>query len=378
MFRSAFLPFYKYPCVLMINFFINMLDNYSKAILVLPRYLLNKIYSLEGYVYFRNLLIILVLDSLVLDDEPLWEPLEWSVAQTWILYVYAFAWMAEVIFSSRYGSYTNRDKVVWIGLFKVYSFMKLWFVANIIFITVFITLPFYFEITYAVSYSTVWWNWYTSTFFFKLSSVFSVILVLANILRFQIRWTTHVSTYLLITAITLLILYLLYFLFLTTLFAFFTDPSEFKNSGWSNLSRVNHGPLKWGWGLDARDHFAYHRTTTVFWYKNDPLVAASMLFLNIFLFQFLFFLLLHCLALLRVVLYSGELSFNLATLFFNSLKQFFFFLLFLTTLILLSFIYQFMRFPFELYWFSKIFFLGQTQCFVILDFYTLLTGYIIY
>lgn len=349
----------------------HILINYAYSLILFPRYIFDKIINLEGFVYLRNLFIILLIDGLVLDDEPLWEPLEWSVMQTWILYVYAFAWMAEVIFSSRYGSYTNRDKVVWIGLFKVYSMLKLWFVGNIVIITVFVTLPFYFEITYAVSYSVVWWNWYTAVFFFKFASIFSILLVLANILRFQIRWTTHSTTYILLVLISLILMYLLYFCFITTLFAFFTDPSEFRNSGWSNLSRVSHGPLKWGWGLDSRDHFAYHRTTTVFWYKNDPLIASSMLFLNIFIFKFLFFMTLQSLAVTRVVYYSGELSFNLVTFLFTSLKQFFYFILFLSSLVVLSYIYQFMRFPFELYWFSKMFFLGETQLYVIIDFLSL-------
>lgn len=360
----------------MLAFFQHWIINYAYKIILLPRYLFDKIINLEGFVYIRNLFIILLIDGLVLDDEPLWEPLEWSVMQTWVLYVYAFAWMAEVIFSSRYGSYTNRDKVVWIGLFKTYSLLKLWFVGNIVIVTVFVTLPFYFEITYAVSYSVVWWNWFTSVFFFKFTSIFSVLLVLANILRFQIRWTTHSTTYILLVAVSLILMYLLYFSFITTLFAFFTDPSEFKNSGWSNLSRVSHGPLKWGWGLDSRDHFAYHRTTTVFWYKNDPLIASSMLFLNIFIFKFLFFMTLQSLAVTRVVYYSGELSFNLITFLFTSLKQFFYFILFLSTLVILSYIYQFMRFPFELYWFTKLFFLGEIQFYVLFDFFNLFINFL--
>lgn len=360
----------------MLAFVQHWIINYAYKIILLPRYLFDKIINLEGFVYIRNLFIILLIDGLVLDDEPLWEPLEWSVMQTWVLYVYAFAWMAEVIFSSRYGSYTNRDKVVWIGLFKTYSLLKLWFVGNIVIVTVFVTLPFYFEITYAVSYSVVWWNWFTSVFFFKFASIFSVLLVLANILRFQIRWTTHSTTYILLVAISLILMYLLYFSFITTLFAFFTDPSEFKNSGWSNLSRVSHGPLKWGWGLDSRDHFAYHRTTTVFWYKNDPLIASSMLFLNIFIFKFLFFMTLQSLAVTRVVYYSGELSFNLITFLFTSLKQFFYFILFLSTLVILSYIYQFMRFPFELYWFTKLFFLGEIQFYVLFDFFNLFINFL--
>lgn len=342
---------------------------YTKHLILKVKNLFSKLISLEGSLYVRNLLIILILDGLVLDDEPLWEPLEWSVMQTWVLYVYFFAWAAEVIFSSRYGSYTNRDKIVWIGLFKTYSLLKMWFIFNIIFITIFITLPFYFEITYAVSYSVVWWNWYTSVFFFKFVSIFTLPLVLGNILKLQIRWLPASATYIFLSIICFILMYLFYFTFITTLFAFFTDATEFKNSGWSNLSRVNHGPLKWGWGLESRDHFSYHRTTTVFWYKNDPLIAASMLFLNIFILKFLFFMILQTLAVIRVIYYSNECSFNFITYFVASLKQFLYFILSLSSLLLLSIVYQFIRFPFELYWFSKLVFLGELELEIISDFF---------
>ena len=36
----------------------------------------------EGFFYIRGLIIIFFIDGCLTDDEPLWEPLEWSLVQT--------------------------------------------------------------------------------------------------------------------------------------------------------------------------------------------------------------------------------------------------------------------------------------------------------
>jgi hypothetical protein len=45
----------------------------------------------EGFVYLRGLFLIFFLDAIIADDEPIWEPLEWSLAQSWILFIFLFA-----------------------------------------------------------------------------------------------------------------------------------------------------------------------------------------------------------------------------------------------------------------------------------------------
>lgn len=327
----------------------------------------SKIFLLEGFVQLRNLFFILLVDGLLLDDEPLWEPLEWSVYQTWILYMYLFAWAAEVIFSSRYGSYTNRDKIVWIGLFKVYYFLLLWFTLNIIIVTIFVTMPFYFEITYSISYSVVWWNWFNSVFFFKFTFWFMIVFSLIQFLKFNLRWLEINQISLLLLPIVVILFNLFFFNAYILFFGYFSDPSEFRSSGWSNYSRIVNGPQKWGWGLDSRDHFAYHRTPTVFWFKNDPLLASSMLFLNIFLFFFLFFTILQVLAIIRVIVSSKDISYNLLLFLSSTVKHFCFLINFLQLLVLLSYIYQFIRYPFELYWFSKLFYFFELEVLVLVD-----------
>lgn len=332
---------------------------------------LEKVTQLDFFLYFRMLVLALILDSLLLDDEPLWEPLEWSVLQTWILFLYIFSWAAEVIFSSKFGSYTNRDKIVWVGLFKTYWGLLLWFLVTIIIITVFVTLPFYFEITYAISYSVVWWNWLSSLFFFKITSILTIILLILNILRLGSRWVVHDRLKIAILFSLILLTYLCFFLFITTFFATFTDPSEFKKSGWSRMSTIVNGPLKWGWGLDSRDHFSYHRTPSTFWFKNDPLIASSLLFVNMFLFLYLFFLILQIVSIYRTLSSYGELSYNNITFLVSTIKQYYYLLLSLLALIILSFLYQFMRFPFEFAWFGKVVYVCKAEWLIILDFLNL-------
>lgn len=151
--------------------------------------------------------------------------------------------------------------------------------------------------------------------------------------------------------------YLFYFNFLITFFSFFSDNSTFLKNGWLSLNQTIHGPLKWSYGLTDRDHFSYHKGTTIFWLKNDPLISASMLLLNLFIFFYLFFLFLINTAILRLLTFKYNFSYNNFTFFYSLIKNFFYLLLFIFFLILLCFLYQFIRFPFELYWLNKFVFI---------------------
>ena len=321
----------------------------------------------NGASTLKFIFAVLILDGLLLDDEPLWEPIEWSVVQTWILYIYIFSWAAEVLFSSKYGSYTNRDKIVWIGLFKSYWGMLFWFFINIVIVTVFVTLPFYFEITYSISYSVVWWNWINSIFFFKITSYFSILLILSNILKTFVRFNNLAKAKMFILIIILATIFMFYFNFITTWFGFFTDENLFKKTGWSELSKITNGSMKWGWGASNRDHFAYHKTPTVFWAKNDQLILSSLLFINIFLFLFMFFYLLQLITLYRTLITTNELSHNLINFLLSTTRQMLNIILLLSVLTVLSLIYQFMRFPFELAYYDKFLFILETELDIILD-----------
>lgn len=77
--------------------------------------------------------------------------------------------------------------------------------------------------------------------------------------------------------------------------------------------------------------------------------------------MFLFFLLLQVLAVIRVVYASKEISFNLILFFYSTLKQFFYFILSLQVLVFISYSYQFMRYPFDLYWYTRFYSILQTE-----------------
>lgn len=335
-------------------------------------FVMNKIFKLDSFLYLRGLLVIALIDSLIIDDEPLWEPIEWSLVQTWILFIFIFTWAAEVIFSSRYGSFTNRDKIVWIGLYKVYWFLQWWFFFNWIITTIFVTMPFYYEITYSISYLVVWWNWYSAIFFYKLIIIFSVILYCSYIIKYQLRW---ISTYQLLywlILILILLFYIIYFISLYCIFGFFTDIIDYQKVGWVDSYKITQGPLKWNWGLENRDHFSYHKAVLGFWYKNDPLLAASMFFFNLLILFYFFIFLLKLLVIIRVIYTSNEISYTLITVWVTGLKHFYLFLSSFILLILISFIYQLVRFPYELYWFNCLVYLSYIQLMIIYDFLMIL------
>lgn len=293
------------------------------------------------------IILVLILDGLIFDDEPLFEPLEWSLVQTWVIYIYGLTWAAEVIFSSRYGSYSNRDKIVWIGLFKTYYGLLNWLIINLILVTVFVTLPFYFEITYLFSYAVVWWSWFSAPYFFRLISLVSLLLVVLQLAQLSVRWASNRVLILLYFLTIVVIAFMFYFQSLTTWLGFFSDVNTFSKSGWSELHRIVNGPLKWGWGSTSRDHFSYHQTTTTFWAKNDRLLLGSLLFFNIFLFLFIFFLFAKVVVYFKIIQTDQTASHTHLTVLYSSVQYFLFMLGFGCILTTLSVFYQYIRLPLE-------------------------------
>jgi hypothetical protein len=49
-----------------------------------------KSFSFSWY-YINGFIFILFIDACLTDDEPLWEPIEWSLVQSWILFIFSFA-----------------------------------------------------------------------------------------------------------------------------------------------------------------------------------------------------------------------------------------------------------------------------------------------
>lgn len=304
----------------------------------------------EGFFYIRGLFIIFLVDALITDDEPLWEPLEWSLVQTWIFFIFIFAWIAENLITSRYGSYTGRDKRVWFAWYKTFWLIEIWYLLTFVTATCFVIVPFYYELTYNVAFIFAWWHWYTKIFFFKFLSIYSIILLIAYLLLLNIRWLNWKKLTILILSVNIFLAYLLYSSFITSFFAYFTDPVWYQKTRLVNYVQLSHEPLKWGWGSAKRDHFSYHKTSTVFWFKNDGPFASSFLMLHLFFFLTLFFLYLYWLVLLRRVYVTKEISFTFSTYCVSALRQFFFFFSILYFFVFLSFIMSYWRFPVEFVW----------------------------
>jgi hypothetical protein len=142
----------------------------------------------EGFFYIRGLFIIFFIDACVTDDEPLWEPIEWSLVQTWLLFIFIFAWIGENLIASRYGSYTGRDKKVWMGWYKTFWMIDLIYIISYGVTALFVIVPFYYELTYSLTFIFSWWNWYTRVFFFKFISIFTIVVLIAHLLQLNIRW----------------------------------------------------------------------------------------------------------------------------------------------------------------------------------------------
>lgn len=304
----------------------------------------------EGWLYIKTLLLIFLIDSLVIDDEPLWEPVEWSLVQTWIFFIFLFAWVAENLITSRYGSYTGRDKRVWFAWYKTFWLIEMWYALSFGAAAMFVIVPFYYELTYNVSFVFSWWNWYNRIFFFKFISMYSIIILIAHVFQLNVRWASWKKNFFFITLILIFLFYLLYTQFIITFFSYFTDPLWYQKTRFVDYIQLSHEPLKWGWGSSKRDHFTYHKTSTVFWFKNDGPFAAAFLLINLFFFLTIFMLILYWLILCRKTYAIREISFTFSSYCVSALKQFFFFFFLFYILIFISFIVCYWRFPIEFAW----------------------------
>lgn len=353
LFKNNFLIFYYYNNL---NNFLNFLFlNYIKTNFNFKQvsiYFLN-IYKKtfgEGFFYIRGLFIIFFIDACITDDEPLWEPIEWSLVQTWLLFIFIFAWIAENLITSRYGSYTGRDKRVWFAWYKTFWLIELCYALSYGLAALFVIVPFYFELTYSVSFIFSWWNWYTRIFFFKFISIFTIIILIAHLLQLNIRWLNWKKLMFFILIINFFIAYLLYTHFIMTFFGYFTDPLWYQKTRSVDYIQLSHEPLKWGWGPAKRDHFTYHKVSTVFWFKNDGPFAGAFLMIHIFFFITIFFLYIYWVTLLRKVYATKEVTYTFTVFCISSLKQFYYFFFLLYLLILMSFIIGYWRFPVEFIW----------------------------
>jgi len=304
-----------------------------------------------GFYYIRGVVFLLFIDACLTDDEPLWEPIEWSLVQSWILLIFAFAWIAENLIVSRYGSFTGRDKRVWMAWYKTFWLIEGFYALNYGAASIFVIVPFYFEQNYNVSFIYSWWHWYSRVFFFQFIASYSVILLMGHLLQINLRWINWKKGVIPILLINIFIAYLIYTHFIMVFFGYFTDPVWYQKSRPVDYIQLSHEPSRWGWGPAKKDHFTYHNVKTVFWFKNDGPFASSFLLFQLFLFVCLFFLFIFWLSLLRRVWSTKELPTTFVTYCVSALKQFFYFFLFFYILVFFSFLSNYMRLPWEYYYF---------------------------
>jgi len=304
----------------------------------------------DGFLYLRGLFILFFIDACLTDDEPIWEPVEWSLVQSWIMFIFLFAWIAENLITSRFGSYTGRDKRVWFSWYKTFWLIEGWYVLSLGAACLFVMVPFYYEINYSVSFVVSWWNWYSRIFFFKFVSMYTIILLLAYFLQINLRWFNWKKSMFIVIFINFFLSYLLYVHFFMSFFGYFTDVNWYHKTRLVDYIQLSHEPNKWSWGNSKRDHFSYHKTSTVFWFKNDGPFAAAFLFFHLFVFLSLFLLYIYWLTLIRKIYATQEVTFTYTTYCISALKQFFYFFFFFYIFIFLSFIFNYLRTPVEFFW----------------------------
>jgi len=305
----------------------------------------------NGLYFFRNLTLVLFIDTLVSDDEPLWEPTEWTLVQTWILFIFFFAWIAETLISSKYGSFTGRDKRVYQGLFRGYWYSIGFFGLTVLATVVFIATPFYFELNYTISSVVTWWNWYNRMFFYKISSCFFFIFLILTSMHLGLRWLNWGKLFMLSMVIMLLLSFMFYTQFIVVFFSYFTDVNNYSENAFDGYSVLSQGPSKWGWG-SKEDTYSYHQTPSCFWNKNDGPYSSSLFIINIFIFFLLTLTILQWIIFIRKLYSTKEVSYTFLIYATSTIKNFFYSLLGLVTTLLVSVFYQYLRTPFELFFFD--------------------------
>lgn len=301
--------------------------------------------------FIRYFLIFIVIDVLIIDDEPLWDPVEWSLVQSWLFFIVLYSWLVETLISSSYGSFTGRDKRVYNGLFKAYWLVELLFMVTLAITAIFIWTPFYYEFTYKVSNIVSWWSWYNRFFFFKVIVIWFLIDLILIFITISIKWLDWKKCFLLLSLVLFYFFFLFYYQFIIVFFSYFTDILSFKNNYSTNFNKLQEGPYKFGWGDDKRDLFNYKKTSLNVWYKNDSQYALSLFFINIFVFLSLTFLIIQLLLIIFKLFTTKSISITSFNYLNSSINNFFIFFLFYFFFIFLVYIYNSLRITNDFLWF---------------------------
>ena len=265
-------------------------------------------------------------------------------------FYFCFGWIAENLISSRYGSYTGRDKRVWFSWYKTFWLIIGWYILSLGASTLFVVTPFYHEISTILPLVVSWWDWYSRIFFAKFISLYVLVLFIAIFFQINIRFFNWKKSFNIILVVNIFLLYLLYGQFLMVFFSYTADSNWYNKSRLVDYVQLSHEPNKWSWGSSKRDHFAYHKSSTVFWFKNDLPFAEAFLLVQFFFFLGLFGMNFYWLTLLRRVYTTQEVSYTYATYSVSALKQFFYFFTLLSFFIFYSYLISYWRLPVEFFW----------------------------
>jgi len=151
-------------------------------------------------------------------------------------------------------------------------------------------------------------------------------LLLALYVQINLRWLNWKKLMYFSFLINCILAYLLYTHAIMTFFAYFTDPLWYQKTKVIDYVQLSHEPWKWGWGPAKRDHFSYHKVSTVFWFKNDGPYASAFMLIQSFFFISLFMLYIYWLTLIRRVFATKELTITFYVYCASALRQFFFLL----------------------------------------------------
>ena len=118
-------------------------------------------------------------------------------------------------------------------------------------------------------------------------------LLLALLIQLNLRWLNWKKLIFFCICVNVILAFLLYTHTVMTFFAYFTDPLWYQKTKIVDYVQLSHEPWKWGWGPAKRDHFSYHKVSTVFWFKNDGPYASAFLLIQslFFLFPWFFYIL---------------------------------------------------------------------------------------
>lgn len=288
----------------------------------------------RGEALFIALLIIVLVDSLLVDDEPIFEPIEWSLWQTWLLFIFGFAWAGENLIVSRYGSYTGRDRRVWYSWYKSFWLVDGYFIICLGAAALFVIVPFYYEITYKVAFVYQWWHSYTAIYWWTQSLWGFIIILILHVSHVSLHFFSWKVFFFLQICLLLIISYIHFWQWISGLWAFFNDEMWYRASRTTDLIQFSHEPLHWNWGSARRDHFTYHRTPTIFWYRTDGAYAGALLLFTLMQAWTLFFVLLFLLITLRIVWTTHFTSYTYYTYTSTAIRQYFY-LLSLTGILML-------------------------------------------